>query len=491
MTGAGPSWDVAVVGAGIAGLTIAHDVARSGRSVLLVEASGRVGGLVSPLALDLTTPSDGEPPADPDPLDGGTRGGPVVLDGGAEAMGTRRPAAIELAEDLGLTIERPAAGSWVQPAAGPARPVPPRSLLGIPSDLTHPLVVGILGERRARLAAEADAAHRVGALPGPASLADLVRDALGEDVLELLVRPIAGALHAADPAQLSIDVVAPGLRAALASHGTLTGAVGSLVDEGPAVATVRGGMHLLPAALARAAGAAGAEIRTAVRAERLARDGDAWLVGIPEGAADAGATGGSDRTTLRVREVVLAVPGPEALRLARPELPAAQGIRLAPGAPVEHRTLVLDASELDGAPRGSGVIVGEGAAPGGRPVRAKALTHSSAKWPWVAAALGGRHAVRLSYGRPGEEPFVPGVDEALADAAALLGVDLDPGRLLASAPISHGGALAPQTPDTREAVADLAATAAERDLHLAGAWVAGTGLPAVVAHARRLASRLV
>ncbi|MGC5614847.1 protoporphyrinogen/coproporphyrinogen oxidase [Georgenia sp. Z1491] len=469
------TWDLAVIGAGIAGLTLAHDVTRSGRSVVLLEASGRVGGLVSPLSLSLV---GGSGSADGG-ADGGVRTGPVLLDGGAEAMGTRRPAAIELAEELGLAIERPAAGSWVQPAAGPARPVPPRSLLGVPSDLAHPLVAQILGERAARRAAEADSAGRAGALPGSASLADVVRYAMGEDVLERLVRPIAGALHASDPEELAIDVVAPGLRAALAESGSLSTAVASLVGEGPAVATVRGGMHLLPATLARAAVAAGAEIRTGAAVERLVRDGGAWQLQVAPGG------------TLRAREVVLAVPGPEALRMVEPEFPTAREVRLVPGAPVEHRTLILDAPALDRAPRGSGVIVGEGAEPGGRAVRAKALTHSSAKWPWVAAALGGRHAVRLSYGRPGEEPRLPGVDEALADAAALLGVDLTAAQLLATAPISHGGALAPQTPGMRETVTDLAATAAERDLHLAGAWVAGTGLPAVVAHARRLARRLV
>src|SRR4051812_35401173 len=38
--------DVVVVGAGIAGLVAAHEVARGGRSVLVVEARKRVGGRV-------------------------------------------------------------------------------------------------------------------------------------------------------------------------------------------------------------------------------------------------------------------------------------------------------------------------------------------------------------------------------------------------------------------------------------------------------------
>src|SRR5690606_1419919 len=96
-------------------------------------------------------------------------------------------------------------------------------------------------------------------------------------------------------------------------------------------------------------------------------------------------------------------------------------------ASVELVTLVLDAPALDAAPRGTGVLVVQGT-PG---VTAKALTHSSAKWQWLADAAGGRHVVRLSYGRAGETNPLDGRSDdevtalALADAAALLGTPLD------------------------------------------------------------------
>jgi oxygen-dependent protoporphyrinogen oxidase len=454
-----------VVGAGIAGLTVARDLAEAGRTVTVIEASERTGGLVRPLPVRRR----GEDRA------------VAVLDAGAEAMGVRRPEAIDLVAELGLQIEHPAARSWVQPVhhggSTTARPIPSRSLLGIPSDLSDPLVADILGTRAAAAAAALDASVGPG-IPAGASLADVVRTRLGNDVLELLVRPIAGALHAADPADLMVDSVAPGLASAVAAEGSLTAAVARLVPAGPVVATIVGGMHRLPVALEDAARAAGARILVDSRVESLSPDAGGWLV----------RTAGGEE--VRTGQVVLAATGRAAVRLLSPHVAEAADLTLRSGAPVEHRTLVLDAPELDAAPRGSGIIVAEGARVGGHPVRAKALTHASAKWPWARRELGGLHAVRLSYGRPGEEINPAGTQEALANASALLGVELTERDVVASVPFSHAGALAPQTPEHRAEVAELARITGERGVHLAGAWVAGTGLPAVIGHARGVAREI-
>ncbi len=63
---------------------------------------------------------------------------------------------------------------------------------------------------------------------------------------------------------------------------------------------------------------------------------------------------------------------------------------------IELVTLVVDQPELDAAPRGTGMLVHPDAAG----VGAKALTHATAKWPWLAEAAGGRHVLRLSYATP-------------------------------------------------------------------------------------------
>jgi len=80
-------------------------------------------------------------------------------------------------------------------------------------------------------------------------------------------------------------------------------------------------------------------------------------------------------------------------------------------------TLVVDLPELDAAPRGSGVLVAAGTAG----VSARALTHATAKWPWLAERAGpGRHVLRLSY-NGAEQPHP---ETVRSDAASLLGVDV-------------------------------------------------------------------
>lgn len=450
---------VVVVGAGVAGLTVARDLAAAGHDVTVLEAGPVAGGCVASLTVD------------------GLR-----VDAGAESFATRSPAVTQLLDELGLAddVVLPVpAGAWLQTARG-AVPLPRAGMLGIPGSpwaADVRAVVGLAGAVRA--SADRLLPARVGA--SGASLGRLVRVRQGRRVLDRLVTPVVAGVHAAHPDDADLDAVLPGVRERLAAHGSLGGAVAAMraaAPAGSAVAGVRGGMHRVVAALVRDVEARGVELRTGGPVSGLDRSRTGWRVGTPAG-------------TVAADDVVVAVPGPVALRLLGSVVPAAAAIDRPADTGVVLVTMVLDAPALDAAPRGTGLLVTPGA-PG---VRAKALTHATAKWPWLAEAAGpGRHVVRLSYGGPGHAR-VPAdaelFDAALADAAHLLGVPLRAAQVLDRARTPWPAGLPQVRPGHRERVTAVRAALGDvPGLHAVGAWLAGTGLVSVVADARTVARAL-
>lgn len=418
------SADFVIVGGGVGGLVLARRLVLAGSSVILVEASDRLGGTVARQTV-----------------------GGIDLDAGAESFATRGGTVAKLAASLGLEgdiVEPNPAGAWLQPASGAAFHLPQNSLLGIPA---YPLardVTDIIGYRaawRAYLETLLPATYGEKA----ATVGELVRKRMGATVLDRLVRPIARGVHSADADELSLDQAVPGLRAALVRNGSLARAVQELrttsARAGSAVAGIRGGVVRLVDALAHDLDRFGVDVRLGSPARRVERE----LVEV----------GGSNLTGT----VVVAAPGLVGDSTAR----ADRGHR------VILATLVVDQPLLDAAPRGTGVLVAEGA----QGIRAKALTHSTAKWQWLAEKAAGKHVVRLSYDDADDEL----AQVARADAAALLGVPIPESAVLDFARVEW------YRPNRY--------TPTPADIPLAGESIAGTGLASVVARSEALAGTLL
>ncbi|GAA1865021.1 protoporphyrinogen/coproporphyrinogen oxidase [Myceligenerans crystallogenes] len=495
--------EAVVVGGGIGGLVAGWELAGRGLDVVVLEAGERPGGPVRGGAFSS--------------LPG------VPLDLGAESFAVRGGVVERLAGELGLPVEPPAGlGAWGY-AAGRAFPLPAAGILGIPSrpwaaDVRR--AVGWPGVLRGSL-------DRL--LPRRFTSFDdvgaLVRSRMGGRITDRLVAAVAAGVHSAPLGRLDVDAVAPGLRRAFEETGSLSRAVARLraaAPPGSAVKGIDGGVHALVTALAGRL-----DVRTGHRVTGIERLGDEWRVA-------------TERGEFRGSRLVVATA-------------AAAGLLEIGGAPVPERgadiwlaTLLLDAPELDAAPRGTGMLVAATDEPAGRRrtsgeasgddrrhasgeirpagrrragdeargddrrhpsgeawpagrrravVRAKALTHASAKWPWLArrlrdAAGPGTHVVRLSYGRIGEATAEPTREEAIQDASALLGVDLT-GRARDFLTQHWDGSLPPPTPAYRARVREFTERAgAIPGLAVTGGWIAGTGLAAVVAHARQAAAQL-
>lgn len=450
---------VVVVGGGMAGLVVSWELARHGLPPTVLEAGPTVGGTVARHTV-----------------------AGVALDAGAESYATATPAVTELLTDLGiagdLVLPNPV-GAWVRHAAGTA-PLPQSTLLGIPSrpfaaDVRR--VLGIAGSARALV----DRWLPAGLGSGAGTLGGLVGARMGRTVVTRLVEPVAGGVYSTDPDELDVDAVQPRLRQALRDNGSLAGAVTSLrasaASPGSAVGGLAGGMYRMVEALQDAIASLGGTVRTGIAVQQLQRTPDGWQVSTTAG-------------PLTADHVVLAVPGPGAAPLL-----AGLGIDM-PVASAETSdvvlvTLVVDHPGLDAHPRGTGVLVSSSAAG----VTAKALTHATAKWAWLADLTGpGRHVLRLSYGR-GRQPLPSQaalVDLAIADAATLTGVPVTPDDLVGSAIVRWTSALPRPQAGHRASMDAVRAKAGELPgLQLTGSVVAGTGLAAVVADARRVAAAVV
>jgi oxygen-dependent protoporphyrinogen oxidase len=339
---------------------------------------------------------------------------------------------------------------------------------------------------------------RIGASAEVTSVSALVRARMGRRVLERLVAPVVGGVHSADPDLLDVDMVAPGLRTGIKAHRSLAAAVAaqrrsaggpSAAKAGSAVAGLENGMHTLVTALLNDLQERGVTLLTGSAASAVERTADGWRVTAGEVTYDGGL-------------LVVALPGPAAVGLLQEAVPALAGRSPEPGPDVRLVTLVVDLPELDRRPRGTGVLV----APQTPGIQAKALTHATAKWDWLAAAAGpGTHVLRLSYGRlegtPEEGSPAPDsapvtdtalLAAALRDASALLDVPVQGKDVVGWDVVRWQGALPFAAVGHKARVAGIRAIcAAENGLSVVGGWVAGNGLAAVVFDTRKEIRSLV
>lgn len=453
---------VVVIGAGIAGLTAARDLADAGQDVVVLESSPRVGGKLRR-----------------DQVAG------VTVDVGAEAMLNRRPEGVGLAARLGLPLEHPTVASSRIWTRGELRPLP-RSLMGIPLDLPQLEQSGVLSaEGLARVRAEPTLwPERFERPDGDVSVGDLVDRRFGPEVTDRLVEPLLGGVYAGHARLISARASVPQLLDYACRGSVLeqAAAIPTTYDR-PVFAGIPGGMGRLPEALADGLPAAGAVVRTGATVRGLARTptGFALTVG-PTTAPE----------LVEADAVVLALPAAPAARLLADVAPAAATELAA----VESASMVVVTFAFRGsdvpalaATDSSGFLV--------PPVdgrRVKAATFSFAKWGWVRAAGDGLLLLRTSLGRHREETALQATDEelvawSLADLAEAVGP-------LAAPADTHvqrwGGGLPQYAVGHLDRVSRIrAAVAAVPGLAVCGAAYDGVGIPAVIGSARRAAAEVL
>jgi len=523
--GRAPAATVAVVGGGIAGLSaaLAATDALPGASVIVLEADGRVGGKLR--SADI---------------------GGRAVDLGPDAFLARRPEALSLCDELGLSGDLVAPGSrtayvW---ARGRLRPLPAGLALGIPtrlgplarSGILSPLGLGraawdlvgwdLGGRPPARHGTEGHAgeptdrghprvADRGAGARGVAdrAVADITASRLGRQVTARLVDPLIGGIHAGDTARMSAAAVFPPLLEAGAHRGSLMRALRGAADAAasastaaaasagggdgssaggggdgrpPVFLTVDGGLARLVDRLAETLRSRGAELRTGFAVRRMERTPSGGDGGPHPGAGRWALVG--DDATVYADAVVLATPADAAGRLLGPLDPATAGL-LASVDYADVTLVTLRMAEGDvGAPLdGTGFLV---PSEGGGLVTA--CTWLTSKWPRLRRP--GDVLLRASTGRMGDRRPV-----GLSDGELVARVldELGPILRMTATPLDAvvtrwPGAFPQYGVGHLDRVAALEAGVARLPcLALAGAALRGVGIPACIGSGRQAAAAVL
>ena len=458
--------NIAIIGAGLAGLTAAYELRNSGHKVDVYEATDRIGGKLYTVAFEA---------------------GPTDM--GAEAFMARRKDAVEFFTEVGVgdSLVEPSGLRSLVWVDGEARGLPTGGVMGIPS---HSETVKHLvsDETAQRIDDEANRDGFTWDTGGDMNVGKLVRDRYGDEVVDNIVSALLGGVYSCTADDLGVRATIPQLaaefdRLAEAGDGTvhLSTAIANLersrkempTGQGAVFNAFRNGYQELYETLAEKSGA---DIYIDAFVSSISREGEGFRI-----------KGGEDTV---YDHIILAVPAPTAALLLKEIAPEAaeklQTVQLANSAVVGMRF----ASD-EGLPENSGVLVANGA----EDVKAKAFTLSSRKWPHLAERGGA--LVRASFGRFGDNIALTAteddlVDWALDDLKTVTGFD---GREAGLEEIYvqrwFGGLprFDEHHLDTVAAVRSLLDDVA--GISITGAWASGVGVPAVVADARVVAKQLL
>lgn len=246
-----PPRRIAVLGAGITGLTVAWHLQRAGLAPVVFEQSARAGGAIGAVRRDGWL----------------HEGGPnSLLEGSAEVA--------TFIDELGLGARRLYAG----PEAKQRYIVRDGRLVALPAS-PGAFVTTKLFSWRAKLALLGEPWRRRSPADAEESVADFVVRRLGREFLDYAINPFVGGVYAGDPVRLSVRHAFPKLHALEQEHGSLIrGALARRnTSGGPKgrIFSFPDGLEELPLTLARALGDA---LRLNHRVLSVGRTADGWRI---------------------------------------------------------------------------------------------------------------------------------------------------------------------------------------------------------------------
>ncbi len=439
-----------VVGGGISGLTAAYRLRAAvghDAAITLFDPAERLGGILH------TERVGGQP-----------------MDIGAEAFVRRRPEVPALLAELGLS-GRQLTTTGVRPliySGQRLHPLPADTVAGIPSSAAS--VAGLVDDATVALI-DAEPSRPFAWQPGSdPTVAELVADRFGEQVVARSVDPLLSGVYAGSAATIGLRAGAPSVAAALDRGATgLTDAVRHGLPPaggGPVFGAIDGGYQVLID-------------------ELVTRSGLCWVQAAVTGLEPGWELHDDTGDHWHADAVILAIPAPRLVSLLgdlAPRSAAAAGRITSASSVVVALAVPADTPF----PQCSGVLVASG-----EPLHAKAVTLSSRKWG-ARGPHGQAQLLRLSFGRFGDDLAGTASDDALlawslADLATVFGVTADPVEVRVRRWID---AMPQYGPGHADLVAEVRA-GLPPTLAVAGSYLDGIGVPACIAAAGRAVTSVV
>ena len=380
---------VAVVGAGITGLTAARELDRAGLEVIVIDSAPDAGGKIATATVEN-----------------------VLVERGPDSFLVRDPWALQLCQNIGLgsDLAEPSVFGGTVWSRGRLHALPRGLIGGIPTLPTGFVRSGLLS-RRGALRATGDLFNSK-PLTGPdVSVGALVRDRLGDEVLERLVDPLLAGTRAGDPDEMSLATAAPELDTIARRHRSLILGVRAW-GAGPAPVFMApiGGMNRIVQALKSEL--RGTDLRFGEPVETIGKKGREFVLTTPSG-------------EVRVAAAVLAAPAPATARqVAGLEESASNALASIPYASTAVVALVYGRGAGSPPAIGSGMLV-----PRAERRTVSACTWYSTKWPASSPPDG--FVLRAVVGRSGREEELDLSDDDLVarvheDLAEMLGLNESP-----------------------------------------------------------------
>ena len=245
---------VAVVGAGLTGLTTAYRLKRRGNRVVVYEASDRIGGSIKSVRRE-----------------------GYLAELGPSSLASPSAVVATLLADLALESSRVAAA-----VAARHRYIVRRGrLLRLPMSPSELLTSRLLSNG-AKLAIFGEPLVEPGDSPLEESVAAFVRRRFNQEVLDYIVNPFIAGIFAGDPEQLSVRHAVPRLHALERTHGSVIKAFMQMMKGGDAargpgsVISFRGGLQEIPDALGSKLSS---ELRLRSPVTQLRKGAGGWTVG--------------------------------------------------------------------------------------------------------------------------------------------------------------------------------------------------------------------